>query len=158
MRRIFKIGAFCLCSLCIASCNYLDVEPNEFVTDEDVWSDVRQAEKLVNRVYSLIDNGGGNGINVAGEITAATDEAKHHWENPWIWKIAQGGWNPSDNNLDFWRSRYEDIRIANQFLANIDNVKFPENEETYWAIKISQYVGEVRVLRAWFYYQLLERY
>lgn len=154
MKRLITV-IFCNL-LFLSGCNYLDVMPNEFVTDEDLWKDVTKAEKLVTRLYTVLDND--KGMNIASDLMAATDEAKHHWETPDIWKFNMGSWGPNDNPLDNWKKRYEDIRTANLFINNAHRIEIPENKKDYWAQRIPRYVAECRMIRAWFYYELLCKY
>ncbi|MEG1586232.1 MAG: RagB/SusD family nutrient uptake outer membrane protein, partial [Bacteroidales bacterium] len=140
----------------LSGCNYLDVIPNEFVTDDDIWKDVTKAEKLVTRLYTVLDNR--QGLDIASDLMAATDETKNHWGNPSVWKFNTGNWGPSDNPFDNWKARYEDIRIANLFINNAFRIVIPENKKDYWTQRIPRYTAECRMIRAWFYYELLCKY
>lgn len=135
--------------LLVTACDYLDVVPAEFTTDEQVWSDINLAEKTIGRLYNVLPN------NIVDDMWAATDEVKHHWENPVVWKYNQGAWGPTDiPSFNIWAGRYRDIRRANLILQNLESVPIPDNKVDYYKDRIPRYLAEVRFLRAYFYFEL----
>lgn len=135
------------------SCDYLDVVPSEFTTDEEMWNDINMAEKAMGRIYNVLPN------NVPDDMWAATDECKHHWENPAVWKFNTGAWGPTDIPvINIWDSRYRDIRRANLIIRNLPNVPLPDNKYDYYVERIPRYIAEVRFLRCFFYFEIFRNH
>ncbi|MBQ8047747.1 MAG: RagB/SusD family nutrient uptake outer membrane protein [Prevotella sp.] len=133
-----------------------------------------QAVRFLNRIYSSLPSG----YNRVGSdfLDAATDDAVSLYmdSDPDVLRLQTGRYTASnqvssDMNWDTW---YEAIRRCNIFINNIDRVPF---NVTYTNSKEvineegkpetgelrplgSSYKAEARFLRAFFYFQLLERY
>lgn len=141
-----------LLSLAFSACSkYLDVVPKEFVREDDIWSDPRNADRALATLYSAQ-------TGLQQDIDAIGDEAKNHYEDAWQPIFNSGSWGITNNPMDGW-SRYVDIRRANQFIANIEQVKLQGDDQiSYYQPRLSRYKAEARVLRAEFYFDLYKRY
>ena len=135
--------------LALAGCNYLDKTPDDYKTDEMVWTDKNEVLKYLNNCY------------------AALPEDKLHQDDPWlgcadeldiIWTayrthaINLGNWNPSSNFYVKWGTYYKAIRATFVLEENIDRCTELSNE-----LK-KRYVGEARFLRGYYYFLLCRQY
>lgn len=145
-----------LCSLLLlTSCEFLDIVPKEVVTEDDIWNDIKNAEKVLARLYNAMPNDVMN-----DDIWGASDEAWHHWENnvQSAWKYNTGSWGPTDNPFSNWGGRYQDIRRANLFIENIESVPLPGDQQDYYLSHVPVFKAEARFLRAFYYFELLKKF
>lgn len=162
MKKLSLYITMMLSALLFAACNkFLDVVPREFHQEEDLFTDIKQAEKEIAVLYSRLpwDHNVGDGSN--GMVLAAgSDEAYHNWDQSNARLYEQGAWNPISNPLGNYNVMYENIRIAYHFLENIDNVPVLEERirEQYETIVIPRYKNEVKFLLAFYYFELFKRY
>jgi len=146
---------FLITALISFSCQeFLNVVPNELISEEDVYGNIKNADAALANLYNALPNDG----FPEPELGAGTDECKHHWENPPILKYNLGAWGPTDNPYDNWTARYRNIRAANIFLKNIEKTPIPGDLASYYTPRIPRYVAEARFLRAMFYFELFKRY
>lgn len=141
--------------LLIHSCSdFLDVVPKEVVTEKDVWENIKNAEKALAYLYSVLPN------EHDDDVFGASDECWHHWESTVqnAWKYNQGSWGPTDNPFGVWAGRYEDIRKANLFIENIESVPLLGDQVAYYAERVPRFKAEARFMRALYYFELLKRY
>lgn len=152
MKKIFNL---ILCSFLFVSCDFLDIVPKEVITEENVWSDIRNAENALARLYNAMPND-----IMSDDICGASDEAWHHWENNQqnSWKYNSGAWGPTDNPFGNWGGRYQDIRRANLFIERIESVPIPDDKMDYYIPRIPIFKAEARFLRAFYYFDLLRKY
>jgi starch-binding outer membrane protein, SusD/RagB family len=154
MKKAYQI-TIALLLLIVTGCNdYLDIVPKEVIREEDVWSNITNAEMVLPRMYNVMPDG------FDDNLTGASDEAWHHWENTVqsAWKYNQGSWGPTDAPLGNWGGRYQDIRRANMFIENIDDVPLLAEQKAYYEPRIPRFKAEARFLRALFYFELYKRY
>lgn len=153
MKSIYKYILVCIASLGIGSCNYLDVVPDEFVTEGDVWSSIDLTERAIARLYNVLPS------SWPYEMWAANSNAKNHWEKPPVWAYNNGSWGPTNiPEINRWAGRYRDVRRATLILQNIDGVPIPEYKKDYYEARIPRYKAEVRLLRVFFYFDLFRMY
>jgi hypothetical protein len=62
------------------------------------------------------------------------------------------------NSINIWTSNYQAIRMANIFMANVDNSETNLLKEPNGRELIQQYKGEARFLRAYYYWTLMKLY
>lgn len=150
-----KIYYFILCSFLLTSCDFLDIVPREVVTEDDIWSNIKNAERALARVYNAMPND-----VMSDDVWGASDEAWHHWENnnQSSWKYNTGSWGPTDNPFGNWGGRYQDIRRANLFIENIESVPLQGDQQEYYQVRIPVFKAEARFLRAYFYFDLLRKF
>jgi hypothetical protein len=97
MKRLL-IFLFCSALLLTMSCKkYLDVVPDEYVTDEDVFNNINLGEQALARLYNALPD------EIDNDITAYTDESYHHWSDNGgaieSYKFNLGTWSTTDNPL-----------------------------------------------------------
>ncbi|MRG48040.1 RagB/SusD family nutrient uptake outer membrane protein [Chitinophaga sp. SYP-B3965] len=156
MKKIYLFILSCLL-LCSISCNkYLDVVPDEYITDKDVFENINLAEQALARLYNALPN------DAIQEATSYTDESYHHWfdnENGInAYKYNLGTWSTTDNPFGNWAGRYQDIRRANVFIERIESVPIPLNRAAYYEIWKPRYKAEARFIRALFYFEQFRRF
>lgn len=89
-----------------------------------------------------------------GGLQTSSDEAAYRVSSDVSMDVmwATGTINPvTASEDDVWKKAYENIRHANQFLANIDNSPIIESRKEL-------HKAEARFLRAWYYAMLLRHY
>lgn len=152
MKKIYFIIIY---SLLVTSCDFLDIVPKEVVMEEDIWNDIKNAEKVLAKLYNAIPS-----ETMSDDVWGASDEAWHHWENnnQSSWKYNTGSWGPTDNPLGNWNWRYQDIRRANLFIEHIESVPLQGDQQEYYQVRIPVFKAEARFLRAFYYFDLLKRY
>lgn len=140
---------------------YLNVVPSETISSADVLGNIANAELIWANLYGntiqdfgLLETGGYNGAL----LDACTDECMNHWESPVELSFNSGGWSPVSNALGNWTPSYQNIRLANILLENIDNAKIPDDKKDYYSSRIPGYKADTRFLRAMIYFELLRRY
>lgn len=156
MKNICKLLTVVLLVGSTSCKKYLDVVPAEYSSEKDVFSNINLAEQAQARLYNALPD------EMQAYFTAATDETYHHWfdngEAVNAYKYNLGSWSTNDNPLGNWSGKYQDIRRANIFIEQIDNVPVPLDRESYYAIWKPRYKAEARFLRAQFYFELFKRY
>lgn len=122
-----------------------------------------KAQGWLNSIYNELGSGH-NRVN-GDYLDAATDDAVSikMSSSPDVYKIQMGQYTSANTIASdmIWGSYYEMIRKCNIFIRNIDVVPFNTkivNALGEEATTNSVLKAECRWLRAWFYFQLLERY
>lgn len=165
--KIYLIPGFIALVLLLSSCEkYLDRALITDLTNKEVTTSYTYSGYRVASVYSTLQP---EFLYIDGAMMAsATDEAEHTLETSAIQKFNIGSWNAFSNPNDVWGTYYKGIRKANQFLVSTDSInldlyKFdplPAQQTVYKnrLAEIKRWKYEVRFLRAFFYFQLVQRY
>lgn len=139
--------------------------------------DLDLTDKLASETYArLLDQGEGvynyipsayNWIDGA-MLAAATDEADHAVKGSNVEKFQYGNWGPTDNPDNAWKNLYRGIRLAQIYLRNSEGYEETILRDISTQAKKDAYLeqckdlewmrNEVRVLRAYCYFELLKRY
>lgn len=146
-----------LLTITLSSCSddFLDLEPQNAVSEASVWKDLNLIELYVNDRYNELPHGF---TQWAGglRLTGITDESYHMHEARFLDKYTQGGLTSGSLNMyyfnGFWLDAYSAIRNNNIFLEKITEYEGNETE------RIKQLTAEIRFLRAFFYTELISRY
>jgi hypothetical protein len=131
----------------MSSCtkNYLDRKNPATIGYEDVWTDASLLGLYVNGIYNNLPTGWFTTYpNIA-------DEGRNNTLSGTPANILRGQWNEVNNPMDVWAGTYTQIRKCNEFLKNITSS--PIDQPTK-----DKYTGEVKFLRAFFYFELVKRY
>ena len=132
-----------------ASCTYLDKQPDNLRTSDQIWQTRDDAEAFLNQVYSYIWYNLDDfvGLGVADETSLPMTGLNAR-------QLIEGQWTASNYLWNNWTPSYNAIRTALEFEANIDRVPddriSPELKATYKC--------ESKFLRGWFYWKLLQMY
>jgi len=150
--QIFGLKHFVICLLVIAlaSCNYLDQEPDNLLTSDMIWETRANAEAYLYNVYSYVHTTDGGDYASMG----ASDESSVCIPTVNVRQMVAGNWSPQSWYFYNWGAYYSGIRKSFVFENNIDNVP---NAEIGEELKV-QYKAETRFLRGWFYWKLLQQY
>jgi hypothetical protein len=132
---------------------YFDSIPGDLVSTDMIFKDKTETENWLASVYStLVDpwsTTAGSGRYWAG----FTDELELASAS-----VQASGSLSSANTVNIWTSNYQAIRMANIFMANVDNSETNLLKEPNGAALIKQYKGEARFLRAYYYWTLMKLY
>ncbi|UNY97306.1 RagB/SusD family nutrient uptake outer membrane protein [Zhouia spongiae] len=144
--RISKIyKALPLLMLAVVGCSkdFLDRVPKDEIASETFWQSVRDTELALNGCYAYV---GASVYDAYVDAYADNSYCQYPWESK-ATVISAGDINATMND----GYNYEGIRRFNYFLDNVDKSPTPEDVK-------KQYVGEVKVLRAWNYYNLAKKF
>jgi hypothetical protein len=132
---------------------YFDSIPKDLVSTDVIFKDKTETENWLASVYNtLVDPWStttGSGRYWAGftdELELASASAQ-----------ASGILSPV-NGINIWTSNYQGIRMANIFMANIENSETNLLKEPNGDKLIVQYKGEARFLRAYYYWTMMKLY
>ncbi|WP_374166069.1 RagB/SusD family nutrient uptake outer membrane protein [Arcticibacter sp. MXS-1] len=152
MKNVSKYILLLVCATGLFSCEkFLDKQPNDMINLDQVFSLRLETERYLANVYSYIpDPLVCNGVN----YTPLSDEAD--WVFNWPHQqINTGNWSPVNTPYDIWSKYYKGIRAASTFINRVGECK--ECDDLSAGITV-QYREEARVLRAFYYFQLLRQY
>jgi len=136
--------------LLAASCDYLDEQPDNLLTRDQIWETRANAESYLHNIYSYVhQTDGGDWAGMGG-----SDESSVSIPGVNVRQMVSGNWSASSWYFYLWGTYYEGIRKSFVFEQNIDRV--PESQLST-ELK-SQYKAENLFLRGWFYLQLLKQY
>lgn len=165
---IKKLSISILALLLITGCNddFLDTKIDSNLTKDRVFVSYDYTSQFLVGTYAWLPKGL-NRIDDA-MLASASDEAEHTWEGSEIQRFNLGSWGPHSNPDDLWSHFYTGIRRVNLFLENVDQVDlktYELNPLPEMQLEYQQRVGdlarwkyEARVLRAYFYFELLKRH
>ncbi|GAP73378.1 hypothetical protein SAMD00024442_82_3 [Candidatus Symbiothrix dinenymphae] len=159
--RKYFIGLFAV--MCMTSCDYLDVVPDNTATVDHIFADQTAALRYLNSCYWSMPKSSHWDYNPAimgamemvWNVTAAQNSAAMNF--------AQGKITPTNPPFNYWgaaptgdggevRSLYAGIRDCNLFLENIETVADLEpDDKKRWA-------AEVKLIKAWEHFYLISFY
>lgn len=132
---------------------YFDQAPKDIQTIDMVFSTKLEAENWLSGVYNRLPDVWVDG-NVTGRgLAELSDELEE--KTPSI--IASGTIN-GQTSINVYTAYYQAIRLANIFMANINNPNSNILNEPNGQDLIKQYTGEARFLRAYYYWMLIKIY
>lgn len=161
MRALRRIILFFALFAMVCSCDYLDIEPTEISSEQEIFSDIKTAELALGQLYRTLywDHGDLRRDGFLSHLGACTDEMYDHWETPASRLLYNAGaWGPSNNPLGEWKFMYNYIRRANVFISNIDKVVLKADQVAYYSERVRQYKEEARFLRAYYFFDLFRQY
>ena len=141
----------------LASCaDILDKKPLTEISDNDLWSDPALLKAFVNSRYNQV------GVNGAESMQSSiVDETELTWLrgcethnfarlSPTDLGRMNGAWWGWDNRS--WSTKWTNISNCNIFFERVDNVAFTDETEK------TKLVGQVRLIRAFEYWDLIARW
>ena len=151
--------------MAVSSCD-MNPELELQLTEEDVVRTYNNTMGRANAVYTYLPDGFSY---VGGAMLAsACDEAEHTSEASSVHKFNTGSWSNLSNPDGAWSRCFDGIYAANLFLeksdeVNLDYLRYDpdQNEQAKYELymnNIERARLEVRFLRAFFYFELVERY
>ncbi len=154
---IYRIISVC-CALMLftaVSCNYLDQEPDDLITEDMVFNDIVKTNGWLANLYSYLPDPymGWNmkyGLNtLADDVQIPLEWSGFGW---WSASAMSGNWSAT-SGYDLWGDVYKAVRAAYIFM---DKVKPLGSEQT--AEDVEYMKLQARFLVAYYYAQLLEFY
>lgn len=158
--RILALGAAaCLMAGSLASCDYLDIDPEQSVPEESVdYTDIANMYAPVSGCYATIRT---NNMHwVIGMMTVIRDG------DVWSGRIDDQGDLINVNRFvygtywgikEMWNQYYGMIKVANGAIESLES--YAANITNEADMKLNrQYQGEVRIIRALAYYRLAQMY
>ncbi|MGN6510815.1 MAG: RagB/SusD family nutrient uptake outer membrane protein [Chitinophaga sp.] len=149
-----KIYLICLMALSANGCNYmLDVKPNSFSSGENYYQSEQQVLRAVNGAYGVLQNLYTSDFWAMTEMVAdntnyqydASDRGAQQRE-----EIDEFLITSSNNYVNtVWAQIYRNIHQCNVIVTRIDGVEFSDEN-----VK-KRYAGEVKFLRALYYFHLV---
>lgn len=153
IRLAFAATSFVL--LC-AGCNYLDIVPDDTVTEESKWVDSKTAERTLATVYKCLppmgDYNGNPGFFGAGEIILPENS---QWIEQNCMRIFNRTNGPSVNPFDYWQGEWggpSAMRQCNDFLDGIDRVNNMDKKEK------ERMKAEVKIIKAYVIFYMVRQY
>ncbi len=143
--------------LMLISCDddFLDQVPDDRLTFDETFSRRNTVEKYLANIYSRIPSELDQRYTNAnsGPWIGGSDEAEYVWSFHFGNFLNIGDWNATSGDVnDLWNNFYQGIRSSSTFIQNIDQCTDCNEEIT------QRYIAETRVLRAYFYYNLMRLY
>jgi hypothetical protein len=166
MKKIYKKHSTLLfiCAAVIASTfsackNYLDVQPQGQITQDQIATDPAQAKNLVTGIYNVFYIGGFEPdidsfqfvimTDIASDDADKGSEPLDYGDALQIDNLTTSPTNGVVNNV--WTGHYQGIARANQALDKLNAAQFD-------AVTKNALMGEARFLRAYFYFNLVRLY
>lgn len=150
------IFIYTLIHFSIFSCkkDFLDRNPDDQLTEQQVFADFEEVNKLVTDLYSdLHSRSRGLAFIEHFSLSAITDECRGSTvENGQSRAFNTGGWNPSEQPGSGykWADIYSTIRIANLILTGVRVYNTPDNPLNKGDLDIR--LGESYFMRAYYHY------
>ncbi len=166
MKNIFYTLAVCGLSLALTSCedmfgDFLNKQPSNELTEEEVFSDFNLVEEFHFDTYNFLRHGA---LRVNNSwLDAATDLAECSYSTGGVRSSFNiGNYYASGGDPELtstWESFYRGIRKCNMVISRIGNVpQLASDSEKQHNDKVRWYTAESRFLRVWFYWELFLRY
>lgn len=140
MKKYIYISALVAGSLFTTSCeDFLNTVPHDALSPETTWQTEEDAEKFLVGCYSgWMDDGLALYADCGSDIGF-----NYHIHEGWRY-IGNGNMTASNEVSSFYD--YNNIRNCNDFLTNIEQVKFTDES------KKNNMIGQVKTMRAWQYF------
>lgn len=153
MKRLLII----LTGFMLFSCNddFLDQVPDDRLTFDETFESRNTVEEYLASVYAQIPSELDQRYTASnsGPWIGAADNAEYVWSFHLGNYFNVGDWDPTTGHVStLWSNFYRAIRASTTFINNIDKCTDCGEDFT------NQYIAEARVLRAYFYYNLLRLY
>jgi hypothetical protein len=149
--RIVHLLALFLLPLIMASCEYLDQQPDNLLTGDQIWQTRANAEAYLYNIYSYVQAASDGGDYRA---MGTSDESSISIPGVNARQMVSGNWSAASFYYYTWGDYYTAIRKSFIFEENIDKVP---SDLLSGELK-AQYKSEVRFLRGWFYWKILQQY
>lgn len=144
-KRVFY--SLIIISSVITSCDFLDIEPLDSYTENNIFSDPALTKAYVTRNYTLPVNGFKNEA-----LRFVSDESHNNFNWGGAWTITRGQMTPDQyGSFGIWNSYYGYIRACNIFFENVEKLSGSKEEN-------SILIGEMTFFRAFYYMELINRY
>lgn len=164
--KIYTI-VFTLLLSVITSCskNFLDRTPGVALDEESTFADPVQTARFADNAYNSLVNDYARFNDHRGSTSQASDEAVSGNSESSVTTLNKGTYHDHSNTAslndmrDIWAREYAGIAITNKVLAHLPTVPVPAAGTSAATVFIpSRIEGEMRFLRAFFYFELIKRF
>lgn len=151
MKRRYLIYTILSLSLLLSSCeDFLDVNPDSEVVNDDIFSDAEGVESALNGVYSSLNKENLYGKKLAWELPEILSQ-DIEGPSPVVYsQLASYNYNDAREFIDaIWIDIYKNIGYINNIIINLET-KNPKDFPFY-----DLYLGEAYGMRAFLHFELL---
>lgn len=162
MKHNIIFTSLCLVGLLLSSCSE-QMNYNEYnIYDKDyISSNFDNVGGFLTGMYNTVEYDFGN-YSDGAMLASASDESEYSIMGNAIEDFYTGAWSPSNPKSDTWEDMYEGIATCNDFLAEMQGLKFEELElnkdYSQQMHRYENYKYEARFMRAFFYFTLVRQY
>ncbi len=154
----YIIFAFALLVSGSCSEDILDIEASDAFTEDFIYNDPDQLERLVFTAYNSTESWGINRFQWWGRrfnIEGASFEAKFNFNDLDLFRV-RAGWTPSNTGIfnERWSNYFDYVRTINEFLDRVDDSEAMAID----ADRVSILKAEMKFLRANLYSKLIKNY
>lgn len=149
MKHIFKLFIAFALIIGVASCNYLDVVPDEIATEDDAFSTIQAAENFLYSCYSYIPNPR-SGTESIDWFTG--DEIVTAFEHETFSQFPKGNYTASNPIISYWNTLFSGIKQCYLFKSGIHKV--PSLQQA----TMDDYIAQADFLIAYYHFLLLRSY
>ncbi len=135
----------------LGSCDFLEPEPTNVRSLEDVKEVVTHAEGILLTAYNNLPVAHNNFSLAYGSDDAVTNNQAHV-----VKRVVSGGWTSNVNPYGTWDQSYESIRYLNLFIEEMANVEWWWKDQQIDSLYARRLLGEAHGIRAWYYFHLLQ--
>ena len=167
MNRSYKTFICCVCLLAsismLSGCSdWLDLKPENDLTEEEFWQNQNQASAALAGVYTSMRANVRyyyawgemrGGFMDPGVSTADNDEGK--WRKAMTKIIEQKDYNPA-NLAFYWGGLYRTIKNVNNLIAHMPQVL--ANDASFSELEANTYLAEAKFVRALMYFYLVRTF
>ncbi|MBF0651663.1 RagB/SusD family nutrient uptake outer membrane protein [Dysgonomonas sp. GY75] len=163
---IYSLFAVCIATFTLTSCedafgDFLDKQPSNELTEEEVFSDWNLMVEFHYDTYNFLRHGAGRIKD--SWLDSATDLAETSYSTGGVRTTFNiGNYYGSAGEAELtatWEHHYRAIRKCNMIITRIESVpKEPSLSDTKYKEDKLNYTSEARFLRAYFYWELFLRY
>lgn len=134
--------------------DFLETNPENNLVLDDVISNPVFAEGWLLKAYKNMPNNYTFNEDIVSDDATSNNRSDNTVQNHL--SMNQGGWTSSNNPVGNWDKAYESILYLNTFLGNVDDVEWAQTEELDQLFR-QRLKGEAYGLRAWWYFELLQK-
>lgn len=135
----------------LASCEFLDVVPDEIDTEEDAFSDYTAARRYLYSCYSYlpVSRSGSSSLDLM-----TGDEVVTAFEHETFASFPKGNYSSSNTVISYWNTFFNGLRQCYLFLQNVDGIQDADFTD---ALK-ADYKAQVKFLIAYYHFLLIRCY
>ena len=146
--------------LSVSGCSLLELDESTGLNREEAYSYFSNVKGLATYVYSQLP--GDLGVLDGALRESATDNSVYVWSDNSVHDFYNNAWSPNNAVDNMWSKCYGAIRSVNSFLENysqerLERFRWNDTYEEDIA-KATMYREELRVLRAFYLFELAKRY
>ena len=146
--------------LSVSGCSLLELDESTGLNREEAYSYFSNVKGLATYVYSQLP--GDLGVLDGALRESATDNSVYIWSDNSVHDFYNNAWSPNNAVDNMWSKCYGAIRSVNSFLENysqerLERFRWNDTYEEDIA-KATMYREELRVLRAFYLFELAKRY